>query len=75
METLADPKEFITAESGETPAGALEVGVKNIGNSPAIVNGIEIAAGEAWNYGFVGKVYRAIAYDANGSQLRIRYTI
>jgi len=75
MDILADPQEIVTTVDGQTTAGALEVAFKNIGAQTAIVNGIELPPGEPWNYGFVGKPYRAIAYQTNGTTLRIRYTI
>lgn len=75
MDILADPIEFESSTDGEVPAGALEIAFKNVGDSIAVVNGVSIQIGEAWNYGFVGKPYKAISYETNGSTLRIRYTI
>lgn len=75
MDILAEPIEFQSNTDGEIPAGALEIAFKNVGDTIAEVNGISIQIGEAWNYGFVGKPYKAIPYKTNGSTLRIRYTI
>jgi hypothetical protein len=75
MDVLAEPFEVETTTDGSVPAGALEIAFKNIGTVTAMVNGVSIAAGEAWNYGFVGKPYKSISYECNGTTLRIRYTI
>lgn len=75
MDVLADPIEFETSASGEIPAGAIVISFKNIGGSDGMVNGVALKAGEATNYTFVGKAYRAISYETNGSTFKIRYTI
>jgi len=75
MDILADPNEFETTEDGVTQAGALEVAFKNIGNAVATVNGVGLDIGEAKNYGFVGKPWRALSYETNGSELRIKVTL
>jgi hypothetical protein len=75
MDVLAEPYEEETTTDGTVQAGALEIAFKNIGTITAMVNGVSIAPGEAWNYGFVGKPYKSINYQCNGSTLRIRYTI
>jgi hypothetical protein len=75
MDVLAEAHEVETTTDGTIPKGALEIAFKNLGSVTAIVNGISIVPGEAWNYGFVGKPYKEMSYQCNGSTLRIRYTV
>ncbi|MEQ8624467.1 MAG: hypothetical protein RJQ00_06415 [Vicingaceae bacterium] len=75
MGAFADPIEFETTEDGTVPAGAIKISFYNEGTSVAIVNGIRLKVGKATNFGFMGKPYRAIEYQTNGSTLFIRYTL
>lgn len=75
MSLLADPQETEVAIDGQTPQGALFVSVKNIGNSNALFNGVSLPPGEAKSYSFVGKGYRAMTYQVNGSTLRLLYIL
>jgi len=75
MDILADPTEIETTTDGQTPSGALEISVKNIGTAVAMFNGVSLDIGEAKNYGFVGKAYKALSYEVNGSKLRIKITL
>ena len=75
MNGLADPIKFETNEDGSTPAGAIVISLKNIGSIAGRVNNAELKAGEATNYTFVGKPYRSISYQTNGSVFKIRYTL
>ena len=71
MNILAKPVESETSSDGTLTAGFLFASIKNIGNNPAIVNGVFLPPGEAKGYPFVGKGYEQISYRTNGSRLRI----
>jgi hypothetical protein len=75
MESQANPIELETSVDGTTPAGAIDISVKNIGTVIGTLNGVSLKPGDAVNYGFVAKPYRAIAYQTNGSTFKIKYTI
>lgn len=75
MPVQADPVEIQVSSEGEVAAGALTISVKNKGSQPVTFNGDSLEPGEAKTYGFVGKPYRAISYNATGSILRILYTL
>lgn len=75
MDILAEPIEQDVTTDGQTPAGALFISVKNTGSAPAQFNGVALSAGEAKSYGFIGKGYKALAYQVNSSSLRIMYVI
>lgn len=75
MSLLSDPQETEVTINGQTTQGALFVSVKNIGNATAIFNGVSLPPGEAKSYSFVGKGYKAMAYQVNGSTLRLLYIL
>lgn len=75
MDILADPRESDVDTDGSVPQGALFISIKNVGNASATVNGVQLPAGEAKSYSFVGKGYKAIPYTVNGSTLRILYIL
>ena len=71
MDTLAQSNEQDVNVNGVIPAGFLFASVKNVGNNPATVNDVTLPPGEAKSYPFVGKGQTAVAYQTNGSTLRI----
>ena len=73
MDVLAETVEQIFTDAGEIPLGVLFASVKNIGDSPAIVNGIPLAAGDAKSYPFVGKPSDAKPFDPMDSTLYVMY--
>ncbi len=73
MEILATVIEEEYDQDGEIPAGFLFASVKNVGNSTALVNGVELLPNEAKTYPFVGKGCAAVPYQVQGSTLRIMY--
>jgi hypothetical protein len=75
MDILAEALEENVTEDGTMSAGFLFASVKNVGSSVATVNGVPLAAGEAKSYPFIGKGYKAIPYQVNGSTLRIMKVI
>ena len=75
MDILAEIQEQDFNQVGELEAGFLYGSVKNIGNNPAIVNGVTLAPGEAKGYPFVGKGYQAVPFDASDSTLRVLVVI
>lgn len=75
MDILAEALEGDVTEDGSIPAGFLFASVKNVGGAIASVNGVPLPAGEAKSYPFIGKGYKAIAYQVNGSTLRIMKVI
>ena len=70
---LANPQEQEVTTDGQTPQGALFISVKNIGTSIASFNHVTLQPGEAKSYSFVGKGYKAMPYEVNGSKLNILY--
>lgn len=75
MDPLAESLEEEVTTDGEIPAGSLFVSVKNVGSSSASFNGVSLPAGEAKSYPFVGKGYKSMSYQVNGSTLRIMRVI
>jgi len=75
MDVLAETIERVFDEAAEIPLGFLFASVKNVGDSPAMVNEVPLAPGEAKGYPFVGKPYDAIAFDPMDSSLRIMYIL
>ncbi|WP_027395127.1 hypothetical protein [Aquimarina latercula] len=75
MDVLADTIEQVFSDAGEIPLGFLFASVKNIGNSPVMVGGIPLAAGDAKSYPFVGKPHNAKSFDPMDSTLHIMYII
>ena len=71
MDILAQIKESEVSENGIFEEGFLYGSVKNIGGKTAKVNGVSLNPGEAKSYPFVGKGYKTINYEPNGSILRI----
>lgn len=75
MGILAQTIEKEVTTDGDLPTGFLFASVKNVGSEPVQVNGVTLAPGEAKSYPFVGKGYQAVPYQADGSTLRILYTL
>lgn len=75
MDILAQVNEIDIERSGELPDGFLVASIKNVGTEKATVNGVTLDPGEAKGYPFVGKGYKRIAYDTNGTTLRIMQII
>ena len=75
MDVLANITEQEFTGAGEIPLGFLYASVKNIGDSPALVNGVGLAPGEAKGYPFVGKPYGIVPFDPQQSRLRILYIL
>jgi hypothetical protein len=75
MDGLANPIEFETTENGSIPVGAIVISFKNIGSEIGTVNSTTLKVGEATNYTFVGKPYKSIPYETNGSTFKVRYTL
>ena len=75
MSVLANPIALLKEDAGVIPEGFIFLSYKNIGNQPATVMGLPVAPGEADSFPFVGKGYPAIAYDATGTTLKIRYVL
>lgn len=71
MDVLAEIKEEDFTQSGSLEEGFLFGSIKNIGTEVAIVNGVSLAIGEAKGYPFIGKGYKEINFDPNGSTLRV----
>lgn len=71
MDILAQAVEIESAVAGEIAEGFLFASIKNVGAAAALVGGVSLPAGEAKSYPFVGKGYQHIAYDPQGSTLRI----
>lgn len=71
MDILAQAIEVETTVAGQIADGFLFVSVKNIGTVTALVGGVTLPAGEAKSYPFVGKGYGQVAYNPQGSTLRI----
>lgn len=71
MAIQADPREEIFEnQAGEIDAGWVEGHFQNIGDEPLEVNGDILEPYEGKTYGFVGKPYRTLNYDATNSKLR-----
>ena len=75
MDVLANTIEQDYREAGEIPLGFLFASVKNIGNTPAMVNNVALAPGEAKGYPFVGKPHAAKPFDPMDSTLRVMYVL
>ena len=75
MDILAQPIEQDVTTDGQVPPGALFISVKNTGQSAAQFNGVPLSPGEAKSYAFIGKGYKALAYQVNSGSLRIMYVI
>lgn len=75
MDILAQIKEQEYNNIGQLQEGFLFASIKNIGGADAIVNGVALKAGEAKGYPFVGKGYKAIPFDPNGSVLQVMVII
>ncbi len=75
MDILASITEVEQTETGEIPVGFLYASIKNVGDTPCIVNQVALAPGEAKGYPFVGKPYKALPYDPQDSKLRILYVL
>ena len=73
MDVITTTIEQIVTEAGEIPTGVLFASVKNIGTTPAMVNGIPLAPGEAKSYPFVGKPSDAKSFDPMDSTLHVMY--
>lgn len=71
MDLLAQVTEQDYAVDGNLPQGFLFGSIKNVGNQTANVNGVELPAGEAKSYPFIGKGYPLIPFTVNGSVLRV----
>ncbi|WP_025741906.1 hypothetical protein [Aquimarina pacifica] len=71
MSVLAELIEQEFTESGVFPLGFLYASVKNVGTTTAIVNGLELEAGEAKDYPFVGKPYPEKPFDPQDSTLYV----
>ena len=75
MDILASITEIEQREKGEIPVGFLYASIKNVGDTPCLVNDVTLAPGEAKGYPFVGKPYKAITYDPKDTTLRILYVL
>lgn len=75
MDTLNNTVETDFTQAGEIPIGFLYASVKNVGDVPVIVNGVELAVGEAKGYPFTGKPYNPIPFDPQNSTLRVLYIL
>ncbi len=75
MDALATIVEEEVTQAGAFPLGFLFASVKNIGDTPAMVNGVLLPAGQAKGYPFTGKPYNSINYDPMNSTLQIMYTL
>ncbi|WP_025663293.1 hypothetical protein [Aquimarina megaterium] len=75
MDVLANITEQDFTEAGEIPLGVLYASVKNVGQTPVMVNNVELAAGKAKGYPFVGKPYGVIPFDPQDSTLRVLYVL
>ena len=71
MDILAEPIEQTLTDDGEIQAGALFISVKNTGDQVANVNGEALPPGQAKSYPFVGKGYKAIPYEASGTEILV----
>lgn len=76
IDVLANIVEIEPTQSGNIPEGFLYASIKNIGNVATNVNGVDLEAGEAKDYPFVGKAYSQTPYTiATNAALRILYII
>lgn len=75
MDVLANITEQDFTEAGEIPLGVLYASVKNVGETPVLVNNVELAPGKAKGYPFIGKPYSAIPFDPQDSTLRVLYVL
>ncbi len=75
MDVLATITEIEITAATEIPIGFLFASVKNIGNSPALVNGVSLSYGEAKSYPFVGKGYTTVAIDPQDTTLQLMYIV
>ncbi|QKX05365.1 hypothetical protein HN014_10710 [Aquimarina sp. TRL1] len=75
MDILASITEQEYRGTGEIPVGFLFALVKNTGSRPAIINSVALAPGEDKSYPFIGKPYRAIPFNTQGSTLRVMYVL
>jgi len=71
MDVLAEIKEEDFTQVGNLQEGFLFGSIKNTGSEIATVNGVSLAVGEAKGYPFIGKGYKEISFDPNGSTLRV----
>lgn len=69
------PSSLRATGRGSTPAGVKSLSFFNDGAAEAIVNGQTLAAGASMSFPSLGlnQTWRAIAYDASGTSLRIDY--
>lgn len=70
MNLIANVTELDYTADDTLPQGFLFASVKNVGTQPIQVNGVDLEAGEAKSYPFVGKGYPQIPFTINGSKLR-----
>ncbi len=75
MDILAKINEQDATTKGTLPQGFLYSSLKNVGTTPATVNGVSLAPGEAKGYPFVGKGYQEVDYDPQQSTLRILFVV
>ncbi len=75
MDILAEPIEQVFTTEGELPIGFLFASVKNLGSRKGTLNGIPLEAGEAVSYPFVGKGYKAVPFNAEGTEIKVLYII
>ena len=75
MDILAEIIENEVNVDGALPEGFLFASIKNVGDQIATVAGVALEVGEAKSYPFVGKGYKTIDYEVNGSSLKIMYII
>lgn len=75
MDVLAKIIEQDFTEAGEIPLGFLYASVKNIGDTPVLINEVSLSAGEAKGYPFIGKPYRAISFNPQNSTIRVLYVV
>lgn len=75
MDALANITEADFTEAGEIPIGFLYASVKNVGDTPVLINGVELPSGEAKGYPFIGKPYNPISFDPQNSTIRVLYVL
>ena len=75
MDVLANITEIEVTEAGSIPLGFLFASLKNVGDTPALVNGVTLAPGEAKGYPFVGKPHNIKSFDPLESRLLVMYVI
>jgi len=75
MDILAQTTEKEHTQDGKIPEGFLFASIKNTGDSPALVNRVNLQPGEAKAYPFVGKGYQELDFSPNDSTLLVLYII